>query len=156
MLLENCVALDEKRLANELRHGFDDLTYPDRVSIAHGFISAAKLIVVEIVVVAPALATSPALLPRLPLSWIGCRVMALTRNANKMPPLASRDTNITAVELTGDRETDVAAVRTLLPSTKAMGFALRNNLKKEKQPPKKQKLKTKIFHISQKSDEGSR
>ena len=115
--LENCVALDEKRLVDELRYGFDDLMYLDRLSIAYGSISAAKLIAGEIVVVAPATGHYSGAVAEVA-AQLGCRVIALTRNDSKLTPLTSRHSNITAVELTGDRETDLAAIRTLLPSTK--------------------------------------
>ncbi|RDW58338.1 hypothetical protein BP5796_12268 [Coleophoma crateriformis] len=115
--LENCVALDEKRLVDEFHYGFDDLMYLDRLSVAYGPISAAKLIAGEIVVVAPATGHYSGAVAEVA-AQLGCRVIALTRNASKLTPLTSRHSNITAVELTGDRETDLAAIRTLLPSTK--------------------------------------
>jgi len=113
--LENCVALDEKRLVDD---GFDDLMYLDRLSVAYESISAAKLIAGETVVVAPATGHFSGAVAEVA-AQLGCRVIALTRNASRLTPLTSRHSNITAVELTGDRETDVAAIRTLLPSTKA-------------------------------------
>lgn len=115
--LENCVALDEKRLVGELGYGFDDLMYLDRLAVAYGSISAAKLIAGETVVVAPASGHYSGAVAEVA-AQIGCRVIALTRNASKLTALTSRHSNITAVELTGDRETDTATIRALLPSTK--------------------------------------
>lgn len=114
--LKNCVALDENRLINELHYGFDDLLYLGRLSIAYGSISAAKLIAGEIVVVAPSTGHYSGAVAEVA-AQIGCRVIALTHTASKLAPLTSRHPNITAVELTGDREIDVVAIRTLLPPT---------------------------------------
>jgi D-arabinose 1-dehydrogenase-like Zn-dependent alcohol dehydrogenase len=115
--LENCVALDEKRLVDELHYGFDDLMYLDRLSVAYGSISAAKLIAGETVVVAPASGHFSGAIAEVA-AQLGCRVIALTRNASKLTPLTSRHSNITAVELTGNRETDITAIKILFPSTK--------------------------------------
>ncbi|KAH7355167.1 fungal-specific transcription factor domain-containing protein [Rhexocercosporidium sp. MPI-PUGE-AT-0058] len=118
--LENCVALDEHRLVKELHYGFNDLMYLDRLSVAYGAISAAKLIAGEIVIVAPATGHYSGAVAELA-AQIGCRVIALTRTASKLTPLTSRHPNITAVELAGHRETDVAAIRRLFPTTNVGG-----------------------------------
>ncbi|KAH7411207.1 fungal-specific transcription factor domain-containing protein [Cadophora sp. MPI-SDFR-AT-0126] len=118
--LETCVALDEHRLVDELHYDFDDLMYLDRLSVAYGSISSAKLIAGEIVIVAPATGHYSGAVAEVA-AQIGCRVIALTRNASKMKHLTSRHPNITAVELTGDRAADVATIRGLLPFTKAGG-----------------------------------
>ncbi|PVH76759.1 zinc-binding dehydrogenase [Cadophora sp. DSE1049] len=118
--LETCIALDENRLVGELRYGFDDLMYLDRLSVAYGSISSAKLIAGEIVIVAPATGHYSGAVAEAA-AQIGCRVIALTRNASKLKPLTSLHSNITAVELTGDQAADVAAIRGLLPLTNAGG-----------------------------------
>ena len=118
--LESCIALDESRLMGELYYGFDDLMYLDRLSVAYGSISSAKLIAGQVVVVAPATGHYSGAVAELA-AQIGCRVIALTRNASKLKVLTSRHPNITAVELTGDRVTDVTTVRGLLPPTNNAG-----------------------------------
>ncbi|KAK0120674.1 hypothetical protein ONS96_010874 [Cadophora gregata f. sp. sojae] len=94
--------------------------YLDRLSVAYGSISSAKLIAGEIFVVAPASGHYSGAVAEVA-AQIGCRVIALTRNAGKLKPLTSRHSNITAVELTGDHGVDVAAIRGFLPSTNAGG-----------------------------------
>jgi NADPH:quinone reductase-like Zn-dependent oxidoreductase len=112
--LENCIALDEKRLIDELGYTFADLTYFNRLSVAYGSIGAAKLVPGETLVVAPATGVYSGAVAEVA-AQLGVRVIALTRAASKLKPLTSRHSNITPVELTGDQEADVAAIRALLP-----------------------------------------
>ncbi|KFA63820.1 hypothetical protein S40285_07772 [Stachybotrys chlorohalonatus IBT 40285] len=115
--LENCIALDEKRLVDELGYTFDDLMYIDRLLVAYGSVNAAKLMAGETVVVAPATGHFSGAVVEVA-AQIGCRVIALTRSAKKLEPLSSRHANIVVVEVTGDRAADVAAIRSHLPSLK--------------------------------------
>lgn len=102
---------------DELHYGFNDLMYFDRLSIAYGSISASKLIAGETIVVAPVTKHYFGAVAEVA-AQLGCRVIALTRDVSKLTPLTSHHLNITAVELTGDREADIASIRALLPSTK--------------------------------------
>jgi len=118
--LETCIALDEDRLMGKLHYGLDDLIYLDRLSVAYGSISSARLIAGQIVIVAPATGHYSGAVAEVA-AQIGCRVIALARNADKLKPLTSRHSNVTAVQLTGDRAEDVANIRGLLPLTNAAG-----------------------------------
>ncbi|KAH7309151.1 hypothetical protein B0I35DRAFT_359899 [Stachybotrys elegans] len=112
--LESCIALDEERLCGQLGYSFCDLAYLDRLSVAYGSISAAKLIPGETVIVAPATGHFSGAVAEMA-AQMGCRVIALTRSKSKLEPLTSRHANITPLELTGEADADVAAIRALCP-----------------------------------------
>lgn len=112
--LENCLPLDEDALCNKLGYSFGDLAYIDRLTVANGGIRAAELRPGETVVISPATGHYSGASAELA-AQLGCRVIALTRNAAKLQPLASRYPRMTALEVTGDASTDSIAIRALLP-----------------------------------------
>lgn len=115
MPLENCIPLNEDVLVGKMGYSFGDLEYIERLAVAHGGISAANLRAGETVVVAPATGHYSGATAELA-AEMGCRVIALTRSAERLKPLASRyPNNIISIEMTGDVEADTAAVRAVLP-----------------------------------------
>jgi NADPH:quinone reductase-like Zn-dependent oxidoreductase len=115
MPLENCIPLNEDVLVGEMGYSFSDLEYIERLAVAHGGVSAANLRAGETVVVGPATGHYSGATAELA-AQMGCRVIALTRSAEKLKPLASRyPNNVVPVEMTGDVETDTAAVQAVLP-----------------------------------------
>ncbi|KAK2042688.1 zinc-binding dehydrogenase [Colletotrichum somersetense] len=112
--LENAVPLDEGRLVGGLGYSFGDLNYIQRLSVAYGGVSAAGLRAGETVVVAPATGHFSGAVAEIA-AQIGCKVVALSRSASKLEPLASRHPRIAALELSGDEKKDVAAISALAP-----------------------------------------
>lgn len=113
--LENCIPLNEDLLVGRMGYSFGDLEYIERLAVAHGGISAAKLRPGQTVVVAPATGHYSGATAELA-AQMGCQVIALTRSAANLQPLASRyPNNIRPVEVTGDVAVDTAAVRAVLP-----------------------------------------
>ena len=112
--LENCITLDEDLLCAKMGYSFADLEYIERLSVANGGVSAAKLRAGETVVVCPATGQYSGAVAELA-AQIGCRVIALSRSASKLEPLTSRYKNIVSLELTGDPEADTNAIRALCP-----------------------------------------
>ncbi|KAL6865976.1 hypothetical protein ACO1O0_002076 [Amphichorda felina] len=115
--LENCLPLDEDLLCTRMGYSFADLEYLERLAVATGGVRAADLRPGETVIVNPATGHYSGAAAELA-AQIGCHVIALTRTASKVQPLASLPHvagRITAVEITGDADTDAAAIRAHLP-----------------------------------------
>ncbi|GJC97758.1 hypothetical protein ColKHC_06584 [Colletotrichum higginsianum] len=112
--LENAIPLNEKLLVDELGYSFGDLNYIQRLSVAHGGVSAADLRAGETVIVAPATGHFSGAVAEIA-AQIGCKVITLSRSASKLEPLTSRHPRIAALGLSGDEMKDVAAIRTLAP-----------------------------------------
>ncbi|KAF4454444.1 hypothetical protein F53441_3071 [Fusarium austroafricanum] len=111
---ENVIPLNEDILVKDMGYSVGDLTYIQRLSVAYGGICAAGLRAGETVIVAPATGHFSGAVVEIA-AQIGCRVIALSRSAEKLKPLTSRYPRVTAVELTGEEEKDVAAIRALVP-----------------------------------------
>ncbi|KAM5344239.1 hypothetical protein ACJ41O_012776 [Fusarium nematophilum] len=112
---ENCLMLNEAVLRDEMGYSFSDLNYIERLGVAYGGISAAKLRPGETVIAAPATGHFSGAVAELA-AQMGCRVIALTRSAPKLAPLTSVYPRIIPLELTGDAEKDTAALRALCPN----------------------------------------
>ncbi|KAH6891526.1 hypothetical protein B0T10DRAFT_402453, partial [Thelonectria olida] len=113
--MENCLALNEKILVDDMGYSFGDLNYIERLSVAYGGVSAAQLHAGQTVIVAPATGHFSGAVAELA-AQIGCSVIALSRSASKLIPLTSRHPRITGLELTGDEGNDIAAIMALCPS----------------------------------------
>ncbi|EEU41649.1 uncharacterized protein NECHADRAFT_54141 [Fusarium vanettenii 77-13-4] len=114
MPIENCLVLNEAILRDQMGYSYADLNYIQRLAVAYGGISAAGLRTGETVIVAPATGHFSGAVAEIA-AQIGCRVIALSRSASKLEPLTSRYPRITALELTGETEKDIAAIRKLCP-----------------------------------------
>lgn len=119
--LENCLPLDEDVLVGARGYSFTDLEYIERLAVAQGGVSAAGMRPGETVVVAPATGHYSGATAELA-AQMGCHVIALTRSAAKLGPLAARHPDrIRPVELTGNVDADIALVRAALPPSSASG-----------------------------------
>ncbi|KAJ4172628.1 hypothetical protein NW754_002830 [Fusarium falciforme] len=114
MPIENCLVLNEAILRDQMGYSYADLNYIQRLAVAYGGVSAADLRTGQTVIVAPATGHFSGAVAEIA-AQIGCRVIALSRSASKLEPLTSRYPRITALELTGDTEKDLAAIRELCP-----------------------------------------
>ncbi|KAM0426528.1 hypothetical protein ACHAPT_008220 [Fusarium lateritium] len=112
--IENCLVLNEAILRDQMGYSYTDLNYIQRLAVAYGGVSAAGLRTGETVIIAPATGHFSGAVAEVA-AQIGCRVIALSRSASKLEPLTSRYPRITALELTGDAEKDLAAIRALSP-----------------------------------------
>ncbi|EFQ32526.1 zinc-binding dehydrogenase [Colletotrichum graminicola] len=112
--LENAIPLNEALLVDEMGYSFGDINYIQRLSVAYGGVSAAELRAGETVIVAPATGHFSGAVAEIA-AQIGCKVIALSRSASKLEPLASRLPRIAALELSGDEKRDVEAIRALAP-----------------------------------------
>lgn len=119
--LENCLPLDEDVLVGRMGYTPADLEYIERLAVAHGGIGAAALRPGETVVVAPATGHYSGATAELA-AQMGCHVVALTRSAAKLAPLAAKHPDrIHPVEVTGDVAADTEAVRAALPRSAVAG-----------------------------------
>lgn len=112
--IENCLVLDEAILRDQMGYSYSDLNYIQRLAVAYGGIGAANLRTGETVIVAPATGHFSGAVAELA-AQLGCRVIALSRSPSKLKPLTSRYPHITALELTGDSDNDLGAIRALCP-----------------------------------------
>ncbi|KAL2432566.1 hypothetical protein ABEF95_013607 [Exophiala dermatitidis] len=114
--LENCVPLDETRLCRELGYNFRELVYLMYLMVPFGGPRDIRLEPGETIVVCPATGGFGGAGVQVAIA-MGARVIAMGRNEKELARLkehvkkTSPTASIETVKMTGDRETDVAALK---------------------------------------------
>ncbi|KAK7413082.1 hypothetical protein QQX98_008030 [Neonectria punicea] len=117
--LENCHALDEKRLFGDLKDGglgynLDNLTHIFSMLIPFGGLCDIDIKAGETIIIAPATGRYGSAAVHLALA-IGARVIAIGRNATVLSQLDTLSSRITTVKVTNDVEEDTRAPRSAAP-----------------------------------------
>ncbi|KAG9784629.1 hypothetical protein KCU88_g2767, partial [Aureobasidium melanogenum] len=114
--LENCIPLDETRLCRELGYNFRELMYLTYLMVPFGGLRDIHLEPGETIVVCPATGGFGGAGVQVAIA-MGARVIAMGRNEKELARLkehvkkTSPTASIETVKMTGDRETDVAALK---------------------------------------------
>jgi len=117
--LENCIAMDEKRLLGSKQEGglgytVQDLTTITSLLIPYGGLRDIGLKVGETIIIAPATGGFGGAAVHIALA-MGARVIAMGRNVEALNRLAARSDRVHAVPITGDVEADTKALRSFGP-----------------------------------------
>ncbi|KAF7937079.1 hypothetical protein BELL_1422g00010 [Botrytis elliptica] len=116
--LENCIALSEPRLCGELRYSLQDLTYLCYLLVPYGGLRDIRLEPGETIVVCPATGGFGGAGLQVAVA-MGARVIAMGRNGEELKRLKQHiqrgtpGASIETVNMTGDVETDTAALQKL-------------------------------------------
>lgn len=113
--LENCIPLDEARLCGSLGYAIEDLMYMCQLLVGYGGLRDIRLEPGETVIVAPATGGFGGAGVQVAVA-MGARVIAMGRNEEELNRLrehvlkGSPGANVETVKLTGDEDTDAAAL----------------------------------------------
>ncbi|MCJ1399487.1 hypothetical protein MMC11_002689 [Xylographa trunciseda] len=117
--LENCVALDEKRLLGKVEDGglgyeIADLTYLSSLVVPYGGLRSINLQAGETVIVAPATGSFGGAAVHVATA-MGARVIAMGRNKDALAKVAGSFERVEAVPITGDVAADMKALQAFGP-----------------------------------------